>query len=200
MEFSGAVLAGGRSGRMGSSKAGLKVGGSSFLEIQLNKLLSAGVEDLMVSVSDEGLGPLHDIDLKNVRIVPDVFPGRGPLAALASVLKAAAAPYCVILSVDAVLVKPQTISDLMETAEESGRDIVLLASENGHEPLIGVYRTTLAGEAEALLADGRSAVRTLFGSHEPLLLLKASDDPELLNCNTPEDYIRVLEIHNNNQL
>ena len=62
--LSGIVLAGGRSSRMGTDKAGLSFRGMTLLEWQVSKLQRLGIEEIIISGS---------------RGVRDVFPGRGPL-------------------------------------------------------------------------------------------------------------------------
>ncbi len=182
-QFSGAVLAGGRSKRMGSDKASLVIGGRSLLEMQLDKLRSAGIQDLMVC---DAAGSNRIIPA-DARLVEDLQPDKGPLCAIASALNASGAECCVILSVDAAAVSADTVEKLMRTAEESSAEIVVLASPSGIQPLVGVYKKSLAEDALALVNNGRLAVRELFRDHPPMLLELPDDSPELLNCNTPED-------------
>ena len=182
-QFSGAVLTGGRSKRMGKDKASLVIGGRSLLEMQLEKLRAAGIKDLMVC---DAPGNRRIIPC-GARLVEDLQPDKGPLCAIASALNASGAEYCVILSVDAAAVSAETVGKLMRTAEESSAEIVLLASSSGIQPLIGVYKKSLAEDALALVNSGRLAVRELFLDHPPVLLELPDDSPELLNCNTPED-------------
>lgn len=181
--FSGAVPAGGKSKRMGRDKASLRIGDRSFLEVQLNKLRAAGIRELMVSCA-KGKRPETAMDVK---IVEDIVPDKGPLAAIASVLSETEAEWCVVLSVDALGVSPETIRKLMDAAKNSSADIVILSSPAGLQPLIGAYKKTLAEEALALVNDGKLAVRALFENHTPALLELPEYSPELFNCNTPED-------------
>ncbi|MBR6236708.1 MAG: molybdenum cofactor guanylyltransferase [Firmicutes bacterium] len=182
-QFSGAVLAGGRSKRMGRDKASLVINGRSLLEMQLEKLRAAGIKDLMVC---DAPGNRRTIPA-DARLVEDLQPDKGPLCAIASALSASGAERCVILSVDAAAVSAETVGKLIRTAEECSAEIVLLASSSGIQPLIGVYKKSLAEDALALVSSGRLAVRELFRGHPPVLLKLPEDSPELLNCNTLED-------------
>ena len=182
-QFSGAVLAGGRSKRMGRDKASLVIGGRSLLELELDKQRAAGIQDPVVR---DAPGSRRTIPA-DARLVEDLQPDKGPLCAIASALNASGAEYCVILSVDAAAVSADTVGKLMRTAEESSAETVLLASPSGIQPLIGVYKKSLAEDALALVNSGRLAVRELFRDHPPVLLELPEDSPELLNCNTPED-------------
>ena len=188
--FSGAVLCGGKSKRMGRDKASVVLGGKTFLEIQLEKLRAAGIQELMVSCAQ---GKIPEVP-EDVRAVEDLAQDKGPLAAIASVLSASPAEWCIILSVDAIGVRPETVRTIMHTAADSSSDIVILASPGGIQPLIGAYRKTLAAAALELVNSGRLAVRSLFDGHPPLLLELPEDSPELLNCNTPEDLEKLLTV------
>lgn len=168
---------------MGTDKASLEINGRSLLDMQLEKLKAAGIQDLLVS---DAPGSTRNIPC-GARLAEDVLPDRGPLCAIASALKASNGKRCVILSVDAVGVTPETIVKLMQTAEESSAETAILASPSGLQPLIGVYEKSLADDALALVNSGRLAVRELFRDHPPVLLQLPDDSPELFNCNAPED-------------
>ena len=187
--FSGAVLAGGKSLGMGRDKAGIEIDGKSFLQIQAAKLAGAGIRDIMISCGSEM--PAGDLCRAGVRMITDETPGLGPLEGIRAALSASRNDLCVILSVDAVLVKPETLQDLMELACKSGSAVTLLASERGPEPLIGVYSKEILEEASKCLEQGRRAVRAVFEAFPPALLTLPADDPQLLNCNTPEDLLRI---------
>ena len=198
--FSGAVLAGGRSLRMGRDKAGLEINGKTFLQIQAEKLADAGISDIMICggsrlYEDEEPGPVMPDQFSGamLRTVADKTPGLGPLEGIRSALEASENPFCVILSVDAVLVKPETLRSLMDLARKNRSAITLLASERGPEPLIGVYSKEILPEASKCLAEGRRAVRAVFEAFPPALLALPANDPQLSNCNTPEEYQRLLQ-------
>ena len=53
--FSAAVLAGGFSSRMGRDKACLPFGGTTLLGFQVGKLRALGIEDIMISGSEQAL-------------------------------------------------------------------------------------------------------------------------------------------------
>ena len=187
--FSGAVLCGGRSSRMGTDKAGLIINGKSFLQHQLDTLRSCGIKDLMISASPDS----PERRCPGARTVEDLYTDCGPLAGIFSVLKACGTPYCVILSVDSVLVSSKTLTALMQLAEEQQSDITIVRSPSGMQPLTGIYKTSAAEEAERLLLSGKRAVRALFDRFEPLFLELEDSSPELFNCNTAEDLGQLLQ-------
>ena len=80
--MSAAVLAGGKSSRMGRDKAALPFGGGTLLTYQARKLRALGVKELLLSGAAEAV--------PGARLVPDLLPGRGPLGGLHACLSAAA--------------------------------------------------------------------------------------------------------------
>ena len=89
---SAAVLAGGYSSRMGQDKAALPVGEGTMLEHMVRKLKDLGLEDIMISGSDQ--------TVDGARNVPDVYPHRGPLSGIHSCLREAKGDAVLFLSVD----------------------------------------------------------------------------------------------------
>lgn len=109
--MSGIVLAGGASRRMGQNKAELVLNGKSLLQLQVNKLRSLGIEDVMLS----GIGCPS---LPGTRVIPDKFPGKGPLAGLHACLRAAKNPACLALSVDVPLVPASALAHLCKVHQK----------------------------------------------------------------------------------
>ena len=94
-------------------------------------------------------------------------------------------------AVDSPLVPAEFLKELI-AAHRGG---ITLASFRGEvEPLIGVYRSALAGRAESLLREDRRSVRALLECADTRLVSFPGDARLLLNCNAPEDYARLLEL------
>ena len=176
--LSGIVLAGGLSRRMGQNKAELRLNGKTFLELQIDKFRELGIEDVMLSGADCPALP-------GVRVIPDEYTGRGPLAGLHACLRAAVNPACLVLSVDVPLVPSNALAQLCRA---HGGGVTVLRHGDWEEPLIGVYDRAVAADIAALLETGRGAVRAL----RQTVLWRCFDYPGpeelLINCNTPEDF------------
>ena len=95
--FSGVVLAGGMSSRMGRSKPELLLRGKTLLQWQVEKLRRLGIADILISGS-------RCFWLPGTRTVPDILPQRGPLGGLHACLDQAENSRCVVLGVDTPLV------------------------------------------------------------------------------------------------
>lgn len=176
--LSGIVLAGGLSQRMGQNKAELRLNGKTFLELQVDKLRVLGIEDVMLSGTDCPVLP-------DVRVIPDEYPGRGPLGGLHACLRAARNPACLVLSVDVPLIP---VSALVQLCRAHRGGITVLRHGDWEEPLIGVYDRAAAEAAAALLKAGKGAVRALRGAVSWNCFDYLGPEELLINCNTPEDF------------
>lgn len=182
--MSGMVLAGGASRRMGQNKAELVLNGKTLLQHQVDKLCALGIEDIMLS----GAGCPH---LPGTRVIPDAFPGKGPLAGLHACLKAAENPACLVLSVDVPLVPASALSQLCQTHREG---VTVLYHGEREEPLIAVYDRAAAAPIQAMLERGERMVRALKDSVPWNRFPYLGPEELLLNCNRPEDFDEVIAI------
>src|SRR5262245_1565825 len=93
--FSGAVLTGGASRRMGRDKALVEVDGRPMAGRVAAALREAGAAEVQAIGGDAaGLGEL------GLDVVPDRFPGEGPLGGIVTALSAASQPVTVVVACD----------------------------------------------------------------------------------------------------
>ena len=146
------VLAGGRSTRMGTPKAGLEWHGSTLLR-RVAGLVARGVDGPVVVVRATGqeLPALPS----SVEVVEDGADGRGPLQGIATGLAALRdrAEHAFVCSTDLPLLHPAFVRAVARAAQDV--DVSLPVVGGHRQPLAACYRTALAEQAEALLAAGR---------------------------------------------
>jgi len=183
-EFSGIILAGGASRRMGRDKAGLALLGKTFLQRQVEKLRALGIRDVMISGPDGMAVP-------GARVIPDVLPGRGPLGGLHACLQAARCPRCLVLSVDVPLVPVSGLAHLCR-AHRSG--VTVLRHGEKREPLIAVYDSDIARVIRPLIEGGGAPVRSLEGQVPWSCFDYLGPEELLMNCNTPEELAQLNEL------
>lgn len=176
--MSGVILAGGTSRRMGADKAGLRLGGATLLQLQAEKLRALGIQDILLS---GGACP----QLPGTRVIPDEWPGNGPLGGLHACLRAARNQACLVLSVDAPLVPAAALAHLCLTHRDGA---TVLRHGQLEEPLIAVYDSRLAGEIPALMREGRRSVRELARLRPSRAFVYQGPENLLKNCNTPEEF------------
>jgi molybdopterin-guanine dinucleotide biosynthesis protein A len=107
----GAILAGGRSQRMGTDKALVRVGGVPMVERVAAALRRAAGEVLIIGRSEP---------LAGISSVPDVRPGRprGPLPGLAAALRHAVERPVLLVAVDQPLVRSATLQRLAALVDD----------------------------------------------------------------------------------
>jgi molybdopterin-guanine dinucleotide biosynthesis protein A len=197
-QAAGIVLAGGRSSRMGTPKAGLEWHGSTLLR-RVVGVVGRSVDGPVVVVRAPGqtLPQLPD----GVEVVEDAREGRGPLQGLAAGLGAvrgrAHAAYA--SSTDVPLLHPRFIHRVLSALDDDV-DVVLPEVGGFHHPLAAAYRTELVDVVERLIAEDRMRPAFLFEAcrvrrldADALLADRAlaALDPDLdslLNLNEPADY------------
>ena len=181
----GAVLAGGRSRRMGSDKGLLRIGSRRIIEVVLGAIRVLFPEIVIVanepSVYD-GLG---------VPVVPDRIPGKGPLGGIHAALCASGSPHTFCVACDMPLVNPDVVAHLCALAP--GYDVVVPAVEAGYEPLHAVYGQSCLPRVERMVREARLRVDELFSAVR-VRCVDADElrrlDPSLrsfMNVNTPNE-------------
>ena len=182
-ELSLIVLSGGSSRRMGTDKADLPYGETTFLEHQIAKGRAMGISDILVS-GYRG---------KNCSapVVADVLLERGPLGGLAATLPHAAHERCLVLTVDMPRLSADVLRDLIADSRKSDRAVTILRHGDKFEPLVGVYCRRAAAAAESLLHQGRGAVMALLDEVGYDEFYCGEDNDAFQNVNTMAQYEAV---------
>lgn len=178
------LLAGGKSSRMGQDKASLPLLGTSLLQLQLEKAQLMGIDDILVSGARE--------DVPGARVIPDVYPERGPLGGLHACLQAAKHPCAVVLSVDMPLLPSCMLRELVENHTQSGAEITLAVHGDRWQPLVGVYNSDLSGRIAPMIETSGAPVRALIKESRCRFVHSAIPDAFWANCNTPEEWTEIL--------
>lgn len=183
-DLSGIVLAGGMSRRMGRDKSSLDLAGRSLLALQVEKMRSLGIRDILISGA--GLP-----SLPGTRPVADIVPGQGPMGGLHACLRSAECSACLVLSVDVPLIPAVA---LFQLCREHTGGVTLLRHSGMDEPLIGVYDRALWRRAEQLMMSDRRSVRAL-GEGVPRRYFDYLGPGSLLkNANTPDQFRAIQDL------
>lgn len=188
----GIVLAAGRSTRMGSSKALLRVGGESFVERAVRVLQEGGCRGVIVVVNDAGSETAALAEMAGARVVVNAAQGAEPIDSIRLALEALPrdADWAAILPVDHPLVEPGTITLLIEAAHTRGAPIVrpLHHGTPGHP---GLYaRSTFCAFLRTDLERGAHSVIEAYGA--AVVDLPVDDPGVMADLNTPADIERWL--------
>jgi molybdenum cofactor guanylyltransferase len=193
-----AVLAGGRSRRMGTDKALVSMGGMPLVTRAVSPLASVCARVLVV-VSDASV--LAGVELPlGTSVITDSVAFQGPLGGLASALAAAETDWVFVVGVDMPFVRVDVLRMLWAQVAHTGSredpgsaQAVMPMGDEGPQPLLSLYRVDCLGAVQSMLAEGslrladlRTRVRVL---DVPIEMIQ-SVDPELLsvvNVNTAKD-------------
>ena len=210
------VLAGGRSLRMGSDKAMVRLGGRSLIEIALQKLRTFSNNGCTLKIAGEPriAGTRPDL-AAYAPIVEDLHSGCGPLGGIEASLAASSRPLNLFLPVDLPLLPAAVLSWMFERAVLTGALVTYPRAGGRLQPLCAVYhRDLLVPLSRAMDAGERRVINGVAAAaHEVARESQAIDifdvevaaaaSPELKlssplpiyswfqNCNTPQDLASI---------
>ena len=187
------VLAGGKSSRMGTSKALLPFGPETMLQRVVRLLETVVSPIVVVAAVDQQLPPLPP----DVIVTRDENEGRGPLEGLRAGLKALPVDVdaAYVTSCDVPLLVPGFVRQMIDLAE--GYDVAVIEQDGFAHPLSAVYRRATLPYVEDLLAHDRLRPAFLFEAVNTRRVapVQLTADPELRtlrNVNTRDDYEQAL--------
>jgi molybdopterin-guanine dinucleotide biosynthesis protein A len=193
MVEAGIVLCGGKSTRMGSSKALLPFGSETMLQRVVRLLGEVVGPIVVVAAVDQELPALP----RDVIVTRDEHEARGPLEGLRAGLKALAPDVdrAYVTSCDVPLLVPLFVRQMLDLS--SGYDVAVMEIDGFTHPLSAVYRRTTLPFVEDLLAQDRLRPAFLFEAVKTRRVQpeEMTADPELRtlrNLNTRDDYERAL--------
>jgi len=200
----GVVLTGGRSTRMGTSKADLGWQGTTLLA-RTCAILAAALDGpvVVVRARSQQLPPLPD----DVEVLEDERVGQGPLHGLAVGLHALEQRVDVgfVCATDLPFLHAAFVARVVSLADANPVAGAVVPVVHGHtHPLAAAYRTSLAAPAADAVEAGRLRLRSFLEEHHVLHVpaeelcadaALAAADPQLwsvTNVNDQRDYARAL--------
>jgi molybdopterin-guanine dinucleotide biosynthesis protein A len=187
-----ALIAGGRGERLGGTvKAHLRLrDGRTILQRTLD-VIAPLVDEVLVAGGD----PSH---FPGLRVVPDVFAGRGAPGGLHAAMLGARTDWVLALGSDMPCVKPEVL-ELLWSRHMLG-DAVAAELAQGPELLHAFWRVSCVHAIEHVLEGGDASMRRLARAVHLVSVPETEIrvvDPELTsfaNVNTPEDLARFVSL------
>ena len=174
------------------------MGEDKALKSFLGRPLIQRVVDRMMPIADEIIVTTNhpnDYTFLNLRLVPDLNPGRGALGGLYTALFSARQPVVAVVACD----MPFASASLLEAAHrllvEEGADVVIPRPDEGYEPIHAIYRRAACVPAieSAINADQWKVIAWF-----PQVKVRALTPEEIgfydpsglafWNLNTPEEF------------
>lgn len=195
--YSGYVLAGGKSSRMGKNKAFLEIGGETFLARAI-KTLAEICESPVRIVLKTQQSHMTESFPENAELIYDETNFDSPLDGLHKALLDAftrKTKYAVVLAVDLPFVTSEVIAKLCEATEVSNKFLAVVPrqSDERPQPLCAVYNAKycfyalqrfLNESPNGSIKDFLETISTRYIKQE-----KITADPQVFfNVNSPADY------------
>jgi molybdopterin-guanine dinucleotide biosynthesis protein A len=182
--LTGVILAGGKSSRIGSDKAFLKIGNKTLLEIIAGKLKPIFKEIIISSKSPE-----KHWEISGSKIVKDAISASSSLTGIYSSLLSSRYHHSFVIACDMPLVKTCLIKYLIKNRH--GYDVVIPESPKGLEPLCAVYSKNCIKPIEKLIKNNNFKILDFFTSVK-VKIIRLSEigvkGSNLFNVNTIRDY------------
>ena len=199
--FTGFVLAGGKSSRMGKDKAWLEINGKTFLENAVDVLRPAcsSIKIVLNQSQHHFIEKIPD----DIPHIFDIYENRGALGGIHAALTDCETELAIILAVDLPFVSRQAIEKLGEVALDSKDFSVIVPRQiDGRlQPLCAIYRVQdcLPKLEELLDGNDSASVRDFLKSIIVRIIKQSclSDDRNLfLNVNNQSEFSRTNDIKN----
>ena len=182
-KMTGVLFAGGKSSRMGKNKAFLEKEGVSLAERSL-AVLDSVFEEVLVSSNSPEL-----FERFGVPVIEDIFPDKGPMGGLYSVLKLAKYDYVFIMACDMPNVSSEGIQFLIDKI--GNEDIVVPSVLGRLHPLHAFYHKRITEEVENRLMKERLKIAELIENCNAKIVQGMSNEI-LVNANTPEEWAMII--------
>jgi molybdopterin-guanine dinucleotide biosynthesis protein A len=189
----GAILAGGKSSRMGMEKALLPLKGRPMIQYVADALSSRFNEVVVVG------GGKDKYSFLELEVVPDVFEGCGPLGGIQAALNRARALPVFVLSCDTPFIPVELIEYMLSFKSAAPTKIAKFSGVI--QPLCGLYDSTALDAIEHDLQEGKySVLKTILNIDHTAVPITPDlpfFTPQIFwNVNRPEDYRLLSTISN----
>ena len=183
------IQAGGNSRRMGEDKG---------RKLFLGRPLIQRVVDRIAPIANEILVTTNrpvDYAFLNLRVVPDLIPGRGALGGIYTALASARYPIVAVVACDMPFASAALLEAAISLLVREEMDVVLPRSTGGLEPLHAIYRRltclpvvrTAIDANQLKIIDWLSSVRVRELSLDEVAAIEPSG-LVFRNVNTPEEF------------
>jgi molybdenum cofactor guanylyltransferase len=189
MPVTGAILAGGKSRRMGRDKAFLPFGKGMLIE-RVIEVVQQVADDVILITNAPAQYQRFGLPM-----FADVIPETGSLGGIYTGLMHTKTAYSLCLACDMPFVKPAFLRFLCETAAEA--DVVIPRNTEDFQPLCAVYSRVCREAIRQRIEAGQLKITGFFEQVRVRVIegeLLARYDPHnvmFFNANTPEEYERA---------
>ena len=160
MSFTCAILAGGKSRRMGRDKATLQVGGKTLVKRAYDEAKDVFEEVFIISNRHRTIAGI------DAPIFKDIIPIQSPIVGLVSALLYSRNPYVFILACDLPFISQHSMEFILSEAQ--GEDLIIPKTTGGYEPLYALYNKSCIPSLFRLIERNKLKLTEVF----PYLTMK----------------------------
>jgi ribosomal-protein-alanine acetyltransferase len=195
MDVTCAILAGGKSRRMGRDKATLKLGDGLLISHVYNIARNVFSRIIIISSRHRSFAGI------DAPVLPDVVPSRSAMAGIVSALIHADTPYVFVVPCDMPNLSVDAIQYVLGEAR-GGEDIIIPRTEYGFEPLHALYNRSCISYFLTAIGKGWPKISDTF---RYLSVRVLGDHPSFLhkgrsvfaNINTEKDLSIISDVNGN---
>lgn len=190
LNFSGIILSGGKSLRMGKDKAFIEIEGIPMIERTLN-LFKRIFNEILIITNNKN----QFFHFNKVKVYDDLIPSKGALGGLYTGLFYSSYDYAFCVGCDMPFLNESIIKFLIQKI--NNEDIIVPKTKGGLEPLHAIYSKRCLSTIKEMIQQGKSRIIDVY----PFLNVKIIEekefidlDPErksFLNINTPEELEQI---------
>lgn len=158
MDITCVILAGGKSLRLGHDKVLETVGKKSLLERVVSCIDSLAKEIIIVTREARSFPQLSGHP--RLKVVTDIFPGRGSLGGIYTGLVTSDSFYNLVVAADMPFLSRPLLDYMIKVSD--GFDFILPRVNNLYEPLHAVYSKNCIAPAERMIEQDRKVIVDLF--------------------------------------
>lgn len=183
--YTGIILAGGKSERMGTDKGLLLLKGKPFIS-HIYEAMKPIFGDNIIVVSSN-----TDYDALGYHRIEDLISDKGPVGGLYTALKQSKTKFNLVLSVDVPLISTELLQWLITNHDDSYLVTQVQVGEKV-SPLVAVYDRALRTLIGEHLAGNQLKLRDVIAEVNPqTLIIPQKWSAQLQNINTQEDYKKI---------
>jgi molybdopterin-guanine dinucleotide biosynthesis protein A len=152
------VLAGGKSLRLGYDKVLETIGDTSLLERVISRVSLLSSEVIIVT-ANEPIN-LELVDYPKLRILSDIYPGKGPIGGIYTGLATSISFYNLVVASDMPFLNQNLLHYMIQLS--ANFDLVVPRVGNLVEPLHAVYTKKCLATIEQMIKQDKLSVNQLF--------------------------------------
>lgn len=151
------ILAGGKSLRLGRSKALQVISGKSLIQWVVDRVAILSTEIIVATAHGEAIACHSAV---RIRTVADIYPGKGPLGGIHSGLIASSSTHAIVVGCDTPFLNVSLLEYMTQIC--STFDVVVPRIRKKIEPLCAVYSKNCVAPIQKLLERDERQIRKLF--------------------------------------